>query len=69
MTILRTITCNCCKAKLTESEVGAGFMGWCSINGINFNGVDNPNFCPDCTPYFMEPLDKYHRETYAEEDK
>ena len=47
MAILRTIRCDVCGKEEREAGENTGWPGWGGLQGIVFNGVANPNLCPD----------------------
>lgn len=59
MSVLRVIRCDVpgCGTKCTESEPNAGWQGWGALNGVELNGVANPNLCPAHLAQVAEFLD------------
>ena len=55
--IIRSIKCDSCGLIRQESGQGGGFSGWGQINGVALNGIDNPEFCPECLGRIMEYID------------
>ena len=47
MSILRTIKCDICGKTQTEENPNEGWAGWGSLQGVKFDGIDNPNLCPE----------------------
>jgi hypothetical protein len=62
MTIERRIVCDVCKTAQVQVIEGEGFKGWGAVQGVNFNGVDNPTLCPDHLKVVMDTLDKIAKE-------
>lgn len=58
MPIIRTFKCDVCGKEQIEPVPGYGVVGWGSLNGINFNGVDNPILCPDHKAQLADLMDK-----------
>lgn len=48
MSQIRTIRCDIpgCPHYREERTFGDGWNGWGSLQGISFNGKDNPDLCP-----------------------
>jgi len=64
MSVLRTIKCDVpgCEETYTEETPSAGWPGWGAINGVNWNGADNPNLCPIHLEQVMNWLDNNYME-------
>lgn len=56
MSVIKTIRCDVCKKTEQEKEPNAGWPGWGALQGINLNGVDNPNLCPTHLGHVAELL-------------
>lgn len=62
MAILRTIKCDVCGEVDTEPFPNAGWMGWGGLNGVAFNGVDNPSLCPKHLAAVADFIDRLIKE-------
>lgn len=58
MAIRRSMICDVCGVTEIEPKPNEGWKGWCGIQGVSLNGVDNPNLCPTCTVKVMAVIDK-----------
>lgn len=56
--IRRMIECDICEESSTERSEGEGWPGWGQFMGINLDGVNNPNFCPNCLAVVAEFIDR-----------
>jgi rubredoxin len=63
--IKRSIECDVCGWVLNEAKDGAGWPGWGQINGVNLNGVDNPNLCGMCLSRVMDFVDNMENHTIS----
>ena len=57
MGITRTIDCDACHVKAEEPAPNIGWNGWGALQGVELNGVQNPNLCPDCLAKVAEFID------------
>ena len=55
--IKQIIECDICKLKIVEEKAGDGFVSWGAVHGVSLDGVENPNFCPDCLSEICNHID------------